>query len=47
MKIGSIEVRDCFKERNTPLVIQGDLSSYTPSMEAIRKEVKNAEPKRD
>jgi hypothetical protein len=43
MRIGSIEVRDCFRERNTPLVIEGDLGSYIPSMEAIRKEAKNAE----
>jgi hypothetical protein len=35
MKIGNIEVRDCFKERNTPLIIEGDLSSYVPSVKKV------------
>jgi hypothetical protein len=47
IRVGDIEVRDCYRERNTPLVIEGDLGSYMPSMEAIRKEVKKAEPQRD
>jgi hypothetical protein len=47
VRIGNVEVYDCLKERNTPLVIQGDLSSYSASIGAVRKEVKNAEPQRD
>jgi hypothetical protein len=45
--IAGIEIRDVHLERNTPLVIQGDLSSYMPSIKVVGKEVKNAEPKRD
>ena len=35
IKIANIEVRDCYKERNTPLIIEGDLSSYVPSVKKV------------
>ena len=47
MKIRNIEVRDCFKERNTPLIIEGDLSGYIPSAKRILKGENHDESQRD